>query len=357
MEIGILGLASSGKSTLFSLLTGHDAGQAGRRDSAVMGIARVPDDRLERLSKMFNPKKKTPAIIQYVDVPGISAEHGRDSSLNLPELRNMDALMVVVRAFTSDNVPHPMTSVDPARDLEHIEEEFVLQDQIIVEKRLERIVRDLAKRRSKALEVEQVLLKRCLSVLEEGRALRCEPFDAAEEKVLRGFTFLSLKPLLAVVNLDETEAGADPSTDEAYTDWLAGPKVAMTAVCATLEGELAELDAEDCAAFMEDLGISDSALNRVIEESYSLLGLISFFTVGEDECRAWSIPKETQAVEAAASIHSDIQRGFIRAEVVAWDELLDADGLAACRQRGTLRLEGKTYLVKDGEVVHFRFNV
>ncbi len=357
MEIGILGLASSGKSTLFSLLTGQEVGQTGRRDSAVMGIARVPDDRLERLSEMFNPKKKTAATIQYVDVPGISAEHGRDSSLNLPELRTMDALMVVVRAFSSDNVPHPMTSIDPVRDLEHIEEEFVLQDQIIVEKRLERLTRDLARRRSKDLEVEQILLKRCLAVLEEGRALRSEVFDAAEQKLLRGFTFLSSKPLLAVINLDEADAGVDPSIDEAYKDWLEGPNVAMTAVCATLEGELAQLDAEDSAAFMEDLGISDSALTRVIEESYSLLGLISFFTVGEDECRAWSIPRGTPAVEAAASIHSDIQRGFIRAEVVAWDELLDADGFAVCRQRGSLRLEGKTYIVGDGEVVHFRFNV
>lgn len=357
MEIGILGLESSGKSTVFSLLTGQEIGLPGRRDAATMGIARVPDERLDHLSAMYKPAKTTPATIQYADVPGVPAEHGQGGSLNLPELRTMDALMVVVRAFANEAVPHPMASVDPVRDLEHIEEEFVLQDQIVVERRLERIERDLMKRRSPQLETEQALLGRCLGILEDGRSLRSEAFSPAEEKLLRGFTFLSSKPLLAVVNLDETDIGRDHGRERSFQSWLSRPKVALTSVCATLEGELAELDDEDAEAFMEDLGITDRALSRIIAESYSLLGLISFFTVGEDECRAWSVPRETPAVEAAREIHSDIQRGFIRAEVVPWDELLDAGALSTCRQRGTLRLEGKTYPVRDGEVVHFRFNV
>lgn len=357
MEIGILGLASSGKTTLFALLTGHDpsAAQSGR--GPISGVARVPDSRLDRLSALFEPKKTTPATIQYVDVPGIPAEHGRDGSLNIPELRTMDVLMVVLRGFSSQVVPHPLTTVDPLRDLAHVEEEFLLQDLMVVEKRLERLARDLAKRKTPELEAERALLERCLAILEDDRPLREGAFSDEEFKRLRGFTFLSLKPILVVLNSDESEVGADPFGGEAWPAVLDRPGVAATSVCATLEGEIAQLDGDDATSFMEDLGLSDRALDRVIQQSYRLLGLISFFTVGEDECRAWSVRQGTPAVEAAGAIHSDIQRGFIRAEVVPHDELLGQGSLAACRQAGTLRLEGKTYTVVDGDVIHFRFNV
>ncbi|HSL17566.1 MAG TPA: DUF933 domain-containing protein [Methylomirabilota bacterium] len=358
MEVGIMGLAGSGKTALFALLTGQDpAAASGRRDATQVGMARVPDPRLDALSAMYSPKKTTPATVRFADVPGIPDEHRDEAAFNLPELRTADALLVVLRAFESDAVPHPKGSVDPLRDLEHIEEEFILQDQMVVERRLERVRRDLGKRREAELERERDLLERCLAVLESGRPLRAESFDEAEGKKLRGFTFLSLKPVLVVVNLGEDELGSDPFAAAGWADWSSRPGLALSRVCATIEAELAELDGDDAAAFMDDLGVTDRAVDRIIGDSYRLLGLISFFTVGEDECRAWSIVDGTEALAAAGVIHSDIQRGFIRAEVVPYDELLDAGSLAACRQRGTLRLEGKTYRVADGDIVHFRFNV
>jgi len=352
MEVGIMGLAASGKSTVFGLLTGQESAST-RRDAAQVGIARVPDARLSALSAMYEPEKTTPATVRYVDVPGIPEEHRQgEAAFNLPELRSADALMVVVRAFADEAVAHPMGSVDPLRDLRHIEEEFILQDQLVVERRLERIRKDLAKRKVPELEREGLILERCLEILESERPLRGEDFSADEHKQLRGFTFLSLKPVLVVINVGDDEMAEDPFTNEAWTLWRDRPGMAFTRVCATLEHELSQLDGVDAAAFMEEYGI-----DRVIRESYRLLGAISFFTVGEDECRAWSVSIDTPAVEAGRVIHSDIQRGFIRAEVVPYDALLEAGSLAACREQGTLRLEGKTYAVQDGEVVHFRFNV
>ena len=358
MEVGIMGLAASGKTTLFGLLTGQDpTAGGGRRDRSQVGIARVPDPRLDALSAMYSPKKTTPATIRFADVPNIPDEHRGDTTFNLPELRTADALMVVLRGFASDAVAHPMGSVDPLRDLEHIEEEFILQDQMVVERRLERLQKDIQKRRDPELERERDLLQRCLAVLEDEQPLRNETFDANARKKLRGFTFLSLKPIVVVVNVGEDDLGADPFAADGWEAWRSRPGLAFTRVSATLEAELAELDGTDAAAFMEDLGLEEPALDRIIGESYALLGLISFFTVGEDECRVWSIPEGTEALEAAGQIHSDIQRGFIRAEVVPVDELLEVGSLSGCRQRGTLRLEGKTYEVLDGEIVHFRFNV
>jgi GTP-binding protein YchF len=357
MEVGIMGLAASGKSTVFGLLTGQEATSA-RRDAAQIGIARVPDARLGALTTMYEPEKTTPATVRYVDVPGIPEEHRQgEAAFNLPELRSADALMVVVRAFADESVAHPMGSVDPIRDLRHIEEEFILQDQLVVERRLERIRKDLAKRKVPELERENLILERCLEVLESERPLRAEDFSADELKQLRGFTFLSLKPVLVVVNVGDDEMAEDHFTNEVWAQWRDRPGMAFTRVCATLEHELSQLDGAEIAPFMEEYGITDRAIDRVIHESYRLLGLISFFTVGEDECRAWSVSIDTPAVEAGGVIHSDIQRGFIRAEVVPNDTLLEAGSLAACREQGTLRLEGKTYAVQDGEVVHFRFNV
>ena len=358
MEVGIMGLAASGKTSLFSLLTGHEpAATGGRRDVSQIGIAKVPDPRLDALAAMYEPKKTTPATIRFADVPGIPDEHRGDTSFNLPELRTADALMVVLRSFPSDAIAHPKGSVDPLRDLEHIEEEFILQDQMVVERRLERLRKDIQKRRDPDLVRERDLLEHCLTILESARPLRAETFDANARKRLRGFTFLSLKPVLVVVNVGEDDIASNPFSDPGWEAWTSRPGLAFTRVCATLEAELAEFDGDDALVFMEDLGLKDRALDRIIGESYRLLGLISFFTVGEDECRAWSIMDGTEALEAAGEIHSDIQRGFIRAEVVPQDELLEAGSLSACRQRGTLKLEGKTYKVLDGEVVHFRFNV
>lgn len=356
MEVGIMGLRSSGKSTVFRLLTGQETAVA-RRDTTQIGVARVPDNRLEALSALFEPEKTTPATVRYVDVPGIPEEHRSEALFNLPELRSADALMVVLRAFADEAVPHPMGSVDPLRDLRHIEEEFILQDQLVVERRLERILRDLARKKVPELVRENSLLQRCLGILEDGRPLRGEEFSSDEHRILRGFTFLSHKPMLVVLNVGEDQIGEDASAETLQTEIGCRPGTAVTRVCATLEHELTEFDGADVEAFMRDYGITDRAIDRVIRESYRLLGSISFFTVGTDECRAWSVRNATPAVEAGGVIHSDIQRGFIRAEVVPYAALLEAGSLAACRQQGSLRLEGKTYPIRDGEIVHFRFNV
>ena len=234
MEVGIMGLAASGKTSLFSLLTGLDVETAGgRRDVSQVGIAKVPDPRLDALAAMYEPKKFTPATIRFADVPGIPDEHRDDTSFNLPELRTADALMVVLRGFPSDAVAHPKGSVDPLRDLEHIDDEFILQDQMVVERRLERLRKDIQKRRDPELERERDLLERCLKILESATPLRNETFDANQTKKLRGFTFLSLKPVLVVVNVGEDDVASDPFSDPAWAAWTSRPGLAFTRFCAT----------------------------------------------------------------------------------------------------------------------------
>lgn len=356
MEFGILGLELAGKTTIFSLLTGHTPA-AGHGKQAHVGVALVPDARLDRLSALFKPRKHTPATVRFVDVPGIVK--GGAATLNLPELRTMDGLAVVVRGFTSDSVPHPEGSVDPARDLELLETELLLGDLSVATNRLERLQRDLGKRKTPELEAEQAAIERCRVALESGTPLRTLDLSPAELRLLKGFTFFTLKPMLVILNCSEGDVSdlEGAVVRAGLARWRTQPNVAVSAVCATIEEEISRLDPGYQAAFLADLGLPDRALDRLLREAYSLLGLISFFTVGEDECRAWSIVGGTVALRAAGTIHTDLERGFIRAEVVPCDSLLDAGSLAACRQRGTLRLEGRDYVVQDGEVVHIRFNV
>jgi len=357
MEFGILGLELSGKTTLFSLLTGHEPAAGHGKPAVHVGIATVPDPRLDRLSALFRPKKHTPATVRFVDVPGIVK--GGSASLNLPELRNMDGLAVVVRGFASDAVPHPEGSLGAARDLELVETELLLTDLAVASSRLERLGRDLAKRRTAELEAERDALEHCRVALEAGTPLRRTELSPDERRLLKGFAFLTLKPMLVVLNAGESEAADLPGAlERSGLGALRGqPGVTASAVCATIEQEISRLAPADQAAFLADLGIPDRALDRLLRAAYELLGLISFFTAGDDECRAWSIAAGTTAVKAAGVIHSDFERGFIRAEVVPWGELLEAGSLAACRPRGTLRLEGRDYVVRDGDVIEFRFNV
>jgi ribosome-binding ATPase len=355
MEFGIVGLELSGKSTLFSLLTGHSPASAKRE--AHVGVAQVPDQRLDRLAALFQPRKHTPATVRFVDVPGIAK--GGTQSLNLPELRTMDGVAAVVRGFASPVVPHPEGSVDPGRDLDLLETELLLADLGVVTNRLERIAREVGKRSAAELAAERAALERCRAAIDEGTPLRAIELDTEAERRLRGFTFLSRKPMLVVLNADETDAadlegalarsGLTPSTLR--------PNVAASAVCATLEAEISRLAPEDQGAFLAEMGLPDRALDRLLQAAYALTGLVSFFTVGEDECRAWSIVAGTPALRAAGTIHSDFERGFIRAEVVPFDELLAEGSLGACRAKGTLRLEGRDYVVQDGDVITFRFNV
>ncbi|HEX2758075.1 MAG TPA: DUF933 domain-containing protein [Thermoanaerobaculia bacterium] len=354
MEFGILGLELSGKTTLFSLLTGHTTAAAPHKREAHVGVAHVPDPRLDRLTAMFKPKKHTPATVKFVDVPGVTK--GGAQSLNLPELRQMDGLAVVVRGFASEAVPHPEGTVDPARDLELLETEMLLSDLAVVTNRLERVAKDIAKKKTPELELEKALLDRFRVALDRGEALRGFETTPDEEKLVRGFGLLTRKPMLVILNAGESDAAdlAGAVARAKLDRWKGQPHVAFSAVSAPIEQEIAAMSPEDQAEFLKGLGLPDRALDRLLHAAYRLLGLMSFLTVGEDECRAWSIPKGTHAVKAAAAIHTDFEKHFIRAEVVPFQTLVETGSLAACRTHGTLRLEGRDYVVQDGDVINFR---
>jgi hypothetical protein len=358
MKVGIIGLPTVGKSTLFQLLTGAAAAPAGGRPEARVGIARVPDARVERLAEMYRPKKKTAATVEYVDVPGVAKGEGQ-ALVDQPALRGVDALVHVLRAFASDTVPHPDGSVDPLRDAKIMELELILADLSTVERRLERLDANIKKANRPDDVAERAVFLKLKEALEAERPLRELELTEEERRRLRSYSFLSEKPILLVVNLGENEM-KDAARVLAQTGLqaLAGrPRTALCPVAAPIEMEIAQLPPEDARAFLEDLGLGEPGLDRVIRTSYELLGLLSFLTAGEDECRAWTIRRGTRAHQAAGAIHSDIERGFIRAEVVSFDELVRAGSLAACREKGTLRLEGKEYVVQDGDVINFRFNV
>jgi GTP-binding protein YchF len=357
LRAGLIGFSGSGKSTLFQLLTSAKDAPRTAKSEANVGVARVPDVRLDRLTELFNPRKRVPATVEFADIAGTTAgRNGAQALLDVAAFRSADALLHVVRMFRDPSVPHPAGSIDPARDVRTMEDELILADLGIVERRLERLEKDLKKSNSPELRKEHDSLTLCHATLEEGRPLRTLTSSAEEQKRLRGFQFLSAKPLLLVLNLDEDDlARADDAVQLARLEsFMTGAATRAVPICAKIELEIAQLDPADALAFMQDLGLRESGLDRVIRASYDLLGYISFFTVGEDECRAWSIPRDTAAVLAAGEIHTDIARGFIRAEVVRHEALLGRGTLAACRDHGELRLEGKEYVVLDGDVINFR---
>jgi len=358
MKVGIVGLSSAGKSTLFQLLTGAPAPAPGGRPEPRVGIARVPDDRVDALADLFNPKKKTFATVEYVDVPGVAKGEGA-ALVDLPALRGIDALLHVVRAFESDVVPHPDGSVDPLRDARMLELELILADLGAVERRIEKLDANIKKANRAEDVAERALFLRMKEALEAERPLRSLEFSDEDRRRLRNYGFLSEKPVLLVANLGEDQVKESSAVLErsGLLAFAATPGFALCPVSAPIEAEMAQLSAEDARAFREDLGLNEPGLDRVARTSYGLLGLISFLTAGEDECRAWTIRQGTKAVQAAGAIHSDIERGFIRAEVVAFADLMAAGSMAACRERATLRLEGKEYVVRDGDVINFRFNV
>jgi len=359
LRAGLIGFPSSGKTALFQLLTSaREAPRAGGRQEAHVGVSRVPDERLDRLTELFKPKKHTPATVEFADMGGAAGTRtGAAALLDVAPFRNADALLHVVRMFRDPAVPHAAGSIDPARDVRTMEEEVILADLGVVERRLERLERDLKKSSASAeLKKEQEILVRCRALLEDGKALRTLELPPDDTRRLRGFQFLSAKPLLIVLNLDEADlAQSDNAVALAgIADYVQGANTRAVPICAKIELEIAQLDPGDAAAFLADLGLRESGLDRVIRASYELLGYISFFTVGEDENRAWSIPRGTNAQNAGGEIHTDIQRGFIRAEVVRYEHLLARGTLAACRDHGELRLEGKEYIVLDGDVINFR---
>ena len=370
LRAGLIGFPSSGKTALFQLLTSaREAPRPAGRQDANVGVSRVPDERLDRLTALFHPKKHVPATVEFADMGGAaSAARGSAAALlDVAAFRNADALLHVVRMFRDPAVPHAAGSIDPARDVRTMEDELILADLGVVERRLERLERDLKKGGSADLRKEHEILQRCRTALEGGQPLRDLDLPAEDTRRLRGFQFLSSKPLLVVLNVDEADLSSVVPSGEAdvtpggraaelagITDLVKGPHTRAVPICAKIELEIAQLDPSDAAAFMADLGLKESGLDRVIRASYDLLGYISFFTVGEDENRAWSIPRGTNAQNAAGEIHTDIQRGFIRAEVCRYDDLLERGSIAACRDHAELRLEGKEYIVLDGDVINFR---
>jgi hypothetical protein len=356
MQLGILGLPKVGKTTLFNTLTAsrQETDKFAASKKTHVAVAKVPDARLAALRPLFQPKRYVPATIEYVDIPGIRSGEGSES-LDLAQLRTVDALVHVVRAFADAELVHSQGSVDPARDVATVDLELVLADIEVVERRIERLEKS-AKGGLKPEEKKELALltEVVLPALEDEKPLRGIEIPPEDEKRLRGFQLLSAKPMLVVVNVAEADvAAAAPET----LGIPASEHSRALVVSAPIEDEIARLGEEEQKEFLADLGLAEPSLDRVLRASYDLLGLLSFFTVGEDEVRAWTIRRGSVARDAAGAIHSDIARGFIRAEVVFWEDLVRLGSLAACRDRGVLRLEGKDYVMNDGDVAHFRFTV
>ena len=356
-----MGLPGSGKTTVFNALTGAHAdtgGFSGGRAVPNIGVVKVPDERLDRLTELFHPRKTVPADVTYIDVaiPAGAAREGTINPDHLALIRNADALLHVARAFDGGVEGAP----DPWRDVDNLDTEFVIADLMVIEKRLEKLRTsgrhgDPGEREANAREEE--LLARLEPELSAGRPLRAVQLTDDDELQLRGYRFLTQKPVLVVINLDEGQLATAAELETAGRARYDQAQSDVAALGGKIEAELAQLSAEDAALFMEDLGIAEPSRGRIIRLTYQLLGLFSFFTAGEDECRAWTLRSGDSAVDAAAAIHTDLARGFIRAEVVTFDDLMACGSMAEARKRGLLRSEGKTYAVRDGDVIEVLFNV
>ena len=366
MQIAIVGLAGSGKTTVFNTLTrGHaETGGFGGMELHV-GVVKVPDERLDRLAAIFKPKKIVQADVTYVDLPAPPASsEGHIGTEELPaehlaRLRESDALLHVVRAFEDPAHPHPDGSVDPTRDLERLDFEFVIADLALTDRRLERLKtsgRHGTPAERESNEREEAVLVRLKEALEAGRPIRDIELDPDEEKAIRGFRFLTQKPVLVLLNVGEGDLGGAGQRSAAIAAGYDHRQAIIDALSARIEMELGELEPDEAGVFMEELGIAESGLDRVIALSYRLLGLISFLTAGPDEVRAWPIRDGSTAVDAAGVIHTDLAKGFIRAETVAYEDLLTLGSMAEAKKAGRLRSEGKTYRVKDGDVVEILFS-
>jgi ribosome-binding ATPase len=366
MEISIIGLTGSGKTTIFNALTKFTADSkphAGGGLTLNPAIAKVPDARLIRLSQIFHPKKTTPAEIKYVDIGGLAKGFGKEQGFTgqlLNTLSTADAILEVVRAFDDENVPHIEGKVDALRDIETLDMELIFSDLLIVEKRLTKIESSLkmgkSAERDAALK-EQELLLRIKKALESNIPIRLQSLAADELRSLSNYQFLTAKPMLIVINIGEKQLATFEQSLADLKTRCARPQTELISMCSKLEMELVQLSDEEAEEFRRDIGLKETAFDAVIRHSYSLLGLISFFTVGEDEVKAWTIRNNTPAVKAAGKIHSDIEKGFIRAEVVGYDDFIKSGNMAEARKHGLLRLEGKTYIVQDGDIINFLFNV
>jgi len=355
MKTAIIGLPQVGKTSLFKILTGVASETRVGSTKVQLGVAKVPDGRLEALAEVFEPRKVTPATVEYADMPGMSREALREPSY-IGSLRTVDAFAHVLRLFDDDTVMHVEGSLDPLRDWANIDLELVLNDLQVVENRLSRLAKDLKRGKDPALLAELELLQQCQAWLEQELPLREMELGPEQAKLLKGFQFLSEKPMLAVLNVGEERTAEMRALQAQYEAELTrGRKnLALSTVCGSVESELVDLDADDRQEYLESYGLATSGIERLVAATYDLLGLMSFLTAGETECRAWTVRRGATAVSAAGTVHTDFAKRFIRAETIQWDALVAHGGYAKAKESGELRLEGKDYVVQDGDVLVFR---
>ncbi|MEW5821078.1 MAG: redox-regulated ATPase YchF [Cyanobacteriota bacterium] len=358
MKIAIIGLPQSGKTTVFNLLTESNVDTSSfsaGKTAPNISVVKVPDKRVDLLTDIYKPKKKTYAEIVFEDFVGIKKEGKKKVSLFSEAVKQADALVHVCRIFENDTVPHPSGKVCPLGDAETIELELILADLIHVENRLERLQIELNRKKTPDLEIEADLMPRLKEHLESEKPLRDFPFTELEDKVVRGYCYLSKKPLILVANVDENQL-SDPPV-KALEEFAKNNNLEFQVLCASLEMEISQMSEEEQKTFFTEYGIEKSARDIFIRKAYEILGLISFFTVGDDEVKAWTVIKGTEAMFAAGVIHSDLQRGFIRSETVSYNDFIEAGSMVKVKEKGHLRQEGKTYIVQDGDIMNIKFNV
>lgn len=359
MQIGLVGLQFSGKTSLFNTLSKSSAHSAGQKEEASVEVVKIPDARLDNLSKIFNPKKQVNATIEVFDIPGLRMSEDNKvkiTSVFLNSVRNNDALFYIVRAFKDDSIPHPMNKVDPINDIKFLETEFLLSDLAFLENRLEKLKKDVLKSKDEKVKREIPLIEKCFNHCEKELPLRSLALDENALKLLGGFQLLTLKPLAIAINFDEASIPVVDQEIKKVNSELQKSRATVIPFFAKIELELSQMNEEDQQVFMKDYGITESALTKILRTSYELLGLHSFFTVGEDECRAWTIKKNFNAQQAAGVIHTDFFNRFIRAEVVHYEDFIKHGSFNKCKEAGAWRLEGKEYIVKDGDILNIRHN-
>ncbi len=359
MQIGLVGLQYSGKTTLFHTLSSSSSQSHTQKDEASVEVVKVPDERLNKLTSIFNPKKQINATIEVFDIPGLRMSEDNKVKITtgfLSSVRNNDALFYIIRSFNDISVPHPMNSINPLRDIEFLETEFLLSDLSFLDSRLEKIKKEILKSKEEKLKREMPLIEKCYAHCEKELPLRMLHLDENEHKLLSGYQLLTLKPLAIAINFDEDSISNVENIVEGIKSNIIKSGAAVIPFFAKIELELSKLNNEDQQAFMDDYGIKESALSKILRTSYNILGLQSFFTVGEDECRAWTIKKNFNAQQAAGVIHTDFFNRFIRAEVVGYDDFIKHGSFSKAKEAGAWRLEGKEYIVKDGDILNIRHN-